>query len=88
MRIDLPVHPALLHYCRQLLARGVDPATIVHVYRGSTLCFVPAPLAMFAALATEERAHRSIRFVRWTGTAAQGDGYACERGETAGAADD
>lgn len=76
MRIDLPVKPSLPPYCRQLVAEGVDPATVLHVYRGDTLCFVPAPLAVFAALATEERAAWSIRFVRYREITRQGDGYA------------
>lgn len=83
MRIDLPVKPALLAYCRRLIAEGVDPRTVLHVYRGDTLCFAPAPLAVFAALATEERADRSIRFVRYRETASQGDGYASVAGEMA-----
>lgn len=76
MRIDLPVKPALLPCCRQLIADGVNPGIIIHVYRGATLCFVPAPLSVFAALATEERADRSIRFIRHGKTVPQGDEYA------------
>ena len=86
MRIDLPVKPALLPYCRRLIAEGMDPRTVLHVYRGDTLCFAPAPLAVFAALATEERADRSIRFVRYSETASPGDGYASVAGEMARAA--
>ena len=86
MRIDLPVKPALLPCCRRLIAEGMDPRTVLHVYRGNTLCFAPAPLALFAALATEERADRSIRFVRYSETASPGDGYASVAGEMARAA--
>ena len=81
MRIDLPVKPALLPYCRRLIAEGGDPRTVLHVYRGNTLCFAPAPLAVFAALATEERADRSIRFVRYREIASQGDEYASVAGK-------
>lgn len=62
LRIDLPVKPALLPYCRRLIADGADPATILHVYRGDTLCFVPAPLGVFAGLTTWESDSRSICF--------------------------
>ncbi|WBU52069.1 hypothetical protein [Paracoccus sp. SCSIO 75233] len=84
MRVDLPVKPALLPFCRKLLAEGADPAELVHVYRGDTLCFVPAPLAAFAALATEERDTRSIRLVRYREKCPQGDEYAPVSGEAMG----
>ncbi|VDS07165.1 hypothetical protein PARHAE_00337 [Paracoccus haematequi] len=76
MRIDLPVKPALLSYCRKLVAEGAEPSEVVHVYRGRTLCFLPVPLATFAKLATEERSDRSIRFVRHRETLPQSDEYA------------
>lgn len=76
MRIDLPVKPALLPYCRKLVAGGADPSELVHVYRGGTLCFQPIPLATFAKLATEERSDGSIRFVRHREAAPQSNKYA------------
>lgn len=85
MRIDLPVRPALLPFCRTLLAEGADPAEVLHVHRGDTLCFVPAPLASFAALPTEERDTRSIRLVRYREKRPLGDGYAPDNSETMGA---
>ncbi|RMC34409.1 hypothetical protein [Paracoccus alkanivorans] len=63
IRIDLLVEPSLLDYCRQLLAEGHHPETIIHVYRGETLCFVPARLEVFANLTTTEGDH-TIRFRR------------------------
>lgn len=88
MRIDLPVKPALLPFCRSLLAEGADPAEMLHVHRGDTLCFTPAPLAAFAALGTEERDTRSIRLVRYREKAPQGDGYAPVSGDAMGAGHD
>lgn len=85
MRIDLPVKPALLPFCRKLLAGGADPAEVLHVHRGDRICFVPAPLAAFAALATEERDTRSIRLVRYREKAPQGDGYTPASSEAMGA---
>lgn len=76
MRIDLPVKPALLPLCRKLLAEGTPPATIIHVYRGNTLCFIPAPLHLFADLATKEGIGRSMRLVRYRGKGSQGGTYA------------
>ena len=84
MRIDLPVKPALLPFCRIRLAEGADPSEILHVYRGDTLCFVPAPLSVFAALATEEGAARSIRFRKYREIAPQAGEYAPENAEAAG----
>lgn len=85
MRIDLPVKPALLPFCRKLLAEGADPAEVLHIHHRGTLCFVPAPLAVFAALATEERDTRSIRLVRYRETRPQGDEYAPVNREAMGA---
>lgn len=76
MRIDLPVKPALLPYCRKLVAEGADPSEVVRVYRGGTLCFQPVPLATFARLATEERSDGSIRFVPHREIAPQSYRYA------------
>lgn len=84
MRIDLPVKPALLPFCRNLLAGGADPAEVLHVYRGDTLCFRPAPLSVFADLATEEGAARSIRLRRYREIAPQAGEYAPENAEAAG----
>lgn len=81
MRIDLPVKPSLLPYCRQLVADGVDPATVLHIYRGDTLCFVPRPLAVFAALETKEEAARSIRFRKRRGTCRLHGSYVPETGD-------
>lgn len=78
MRIDLPVKPALLSYCRKLLAEGANPSELVHVHRGETLCFHPAPLATFADLTTEEGAERSIRFRKWREMPQQGGVCASE----------
>lgn len=85
MRIDLPVKPSLLPYCRKLVAEGADPAELVEVYRGETLCFIPAPLAAFAALTTEEGTDRSIRFRRWREMPRQSGGYGPETATTEGA---
>jgi hypothetical protein len=86
MRIDLPVKPALLSYCRKLVAEGADPCELVHVYRGRTLCFQPVQLATFAKLATEERSDGSIRFVRHRETAPQSYVYASATAITEGCA--
>ncbi|WP_147393151.1 hypothetical protein [Paracoccus siganidrum] len=88
MRIDLPAKPSLLPYCRKLLAEGADPAELVHVYRGETLCFHPAPLATFAALTTEEGVERSIRFRKWREMPRQGGVYASETATIAGGGND
>lgn len=85
MRIDLPVKPALLPFCRMLLAEGADPDELVHVFRGDTLCFVPAPLSIFAALATEEGAARAIRFRKYREIAPQAGEYASVSREAMGA---
>ncbi len=84
LRIDLPVKPSLLEYCRRLVAEGADPAAIVQVFRGETLCFTPMPLARFAALTTEERTDRSIQLIRYRQTTPQSDGYAPLSGESVG----
>lgn len=75
--LDLAGIASLCAEARRLIAGGMDPATLVHAYRGATLCFYPVPLWRWAALTTEERADRSIRFVKYRPrNAPQGDGYA------------
>ncbi|SET08691.1 hypothetical protein [Paracoccus homiensis] len=65
MRIDLPVKPVLLPYCRRLVAAGVAPETVLHIYRGGTLCFVPTALGKFAGMATTESDTQSIRLTNY-----------------------
>lgn len=69
--INLPLPPrngktqTLLPHCRALIDAGADPKAIVHVMRGATLCFVPAPLEAFAGLTVEESAGVSARFRKY-----------------------
>lgn len=72
MRIDLPVKPALLPHCRKLVAAGANPETILHVYRGETLCFVPGPLGKFAGMATEESDTKSVHLTKYREVAFSG----------------
>ena len=49
---------------RKLAEAGHDPAEELHVYRGSTLCFLPRPLGLWAGLIVEEgdNTSRQARF--------------------------
>lgn len=52
---------------RKLVEAGHDPATILHVYRGDTLCFEPRPLGLWAGQTIEEgdNSHRPARFAKY-----------------------
>lgn len=63
--INLPVKPSLLPFCRKLIDGGENPDAMVHVYRGDTLCFHPAPLKDFAELAVQEGDKVSARFAKY-----------------------
>lgn len=47
--------------CREILATGLDPSSLVYIYRGETLCFKPRTLGRWAGVTTEERDHGSVR---------------------------
>lgn len=65
IRIDLSEVRSLCAHCRDLIAEGHDPATLVEAFRGETLCFTPAPLQVWADRSVTESDYQSARFTRF-----------------------
>ncbi|HRO15347.1 MAG TPA: hypothetical protein PLL33_09940 [Paracoccus sp. (in: a-proteobacteria)] len=84
VHLDLRGVASVCALARQLIRDGADPKALLYAWRGATLCFTPMPLRRWAGLATEERATRSIRFVRHRAPdGPQGDEYAPQAGNRA-----
>lgn len=62
IRIDLSEVRSLCAHCRDLIAEGHDPDTLVEVVRGETICFTPATLRFWAGRSVSESDYQSIRF--------------------------
>ena len=62
IRIDLSEVRSLCAHCRDLIAEGSDPDTLVEAVREGTICFTPATLRFWAERSVSESDYQSIRF--------------------------
>jgi len=51
---------------RLLIADGHDESEVVEIYRGSTRCFLPAPLSVWAGRVASESADTCLQFRKYT----------------------